>query len=160
LLYIPYISNFGEFAASTETSLKEYQRAITNPLFNVAYLGYFFSAISFFSILHFSTRKLSDFEKVLGFWVLALVPLYIIFPHRALPYLAHPLAIMGAITLDDYTKTKRQKNIVLLILFITSWVYIVTEYNIMGITTSPTAREIAFFVGDFKSHESFISNLF
>ena len=110
LFYMQYISNFGEFASGGETSLPEYQRAITHPLFNVAYLGYFFSAISFFSILHFSTKKLSPFEKVLGFWVLALVPLYIIFPHRALPYLAHPLAIMGAITLDDYSKTEKQKN--------------------------------------------------
>lgn len=160
LIYAPYISNFGEFATDGETSLPEYQRAITHPLFNVAYLGYFFSAISFFSILHFSTKKLSDFEKILGLWVLALVPLYIMLPHRALPYLAHPLAIMGAITLDDYTKTEKQKNIVLLLLFILSWVYIITEYNIMGITTSPIAREIAFLVGDFTSHESFISGLF
>jgi hypothetical protein len=160
LFYAPYATNFGDFATGGETSLPEYQRAINHPLFNVAYLGYFFSAISFFSIIHFSTKKLSDFEKVLGLWVLALVPLYVLLPHRALPYLAHPFAIMGAITLDDYTKTEKQKNVVLLLLFVLSWVYVMTQYNIMGITASPIAREIAFLVGDFTSHESFISNLF
>lgn len=148
LLYVPYLGGFIEFGTGGETSVAQYKEAVGHPLYNMAYLGYFLSIISFFSILHFSTKKLSDFERMLLFWVIALVPLYVIFPHRGLPYLAHPLSIMGAITLDDYTKNKRQKYIVLLILFLIACLYIVAEYSIIGFTTSFYAQLIAYLLRD------------
>jgi hypothetical protein len=137
IFYLPYFMNFSEFTQSYETRILQYQIATQLPLFNIAYLGYFLGIIAFLSLAHLLSRETTDFEKLLLLWVGSLIPLYIIFPHRAIPYLAHPIAIMGGITLDDMARSNKQKVLVLAVVLIIAAGYILAAYNTIGFLRSP-----------------------
>jgi hypothetical protein len=107
----------------TKTTSSQHAFFTSYPLFGVAYLGYFLSLFSFIGILYFVTKEKTDIDRILLFWVVFLLPLYISLPDRFMSYAAQPLSMISGITMHEALKTEKSRALFLVAGFIAAFLY-------------------------------------
>ncbi len=114
-------------SASIQT-LQE-KAVLSEPLFAIKYLGYpLFFLIPLVGI-HKRFKGFSEIEIIALFWALFLLPMAVYFPDRLIEYAAQPLAILGAITLDELVRGKKSRLTLLIALGLFSMVSLAALYG-------------------------------
>jgi len=106
------------FAESSRMNEVQELAVLNEPFFVVKYLGYLLFFLVFMSAARFRYIKLHEFEKLVLLWILALLPMSILFPDRFIGYVAQPLAVIGGIVLADLIKNGKARACILFAVFL------------------------------------------
>jgi hypothetical protein len=128
IFYIPHIDGLLVFRDGSG------QRFMSNNYFlwNIAYFGYFLTPISLGGLFWILSRKKDEFENVLLCWLVGMLPLLVIVSNRGLTYIVPPLAIMGAIMLDEVSQNEKERYIILICVFFVAILYFLAEFSLFG----------------------------
>jgi hypothetical protein len=118
-LAVVMIFNVGAMLAESSRMNEAQELAVlTEPMFAIKYLGYPLFFLIFISAARLRYVKLQDFEKLVLFWILALLPMVVLFPDRFIGYVAQPLAIVGGVVLADLLKNNKARAGILFAVFL------------------------------------------
>lgn len=94
---------------------------INDPLFAIKYLGYPLFFTIYIATIHLRFKKLDEFDTVLVFWIIGLLPMIIFFPDRFLGYIAMPLGILGGLVITDLVRSPALRATIAVGLFLFSF---------------------------------------
>ncbi len=129
LAIVMAVNSGAMLAESSGMNESQEMAVLAEPLFAVKYLGYPLFFLIFVSAARLKYTQLQDFEKLVMFWILCLVPMFVLFPDRFIGYVAQPIAIIGGIILVDILKNEKLRIGLLLAVFIFA---LLSQYYLYG----------------------------
>jgi hypothetical protein len=120
---------------------------LENPLWGVTYLSYLLFPFSIIALLKLVYTRFSDateFEKIVVFWTVFLMPIIFFIPERFITYVAQPLSILSGIAMYGVLKTERKRLLFLGICFAIALVYELSFYStVLGLFESNFIKGIS-----------------
>ena len=108
-----YLEEIMYFSSVIEYGVPQYLYYQENPLWGLCYLGYPMALLFFPVIWYFFKHDNKEVDRVLIVWLVCFIPLFIKYPHRGLTYLSQPLAMMGAVAIENKIVPKEKVLLVL-----------------------------------------------
>jgi len=103
---------------STSVQTLQEDAVLREPLFIIKYLGYPLFILIFIIVIRQKFGGSTPLKKISQYWALSLLPMIIYFPDRFIEYVSQPLAVMGAIAINELVKSDREREVIVLGLFI------------------------------------------
>lgn len=132
-IMLPYWREILVFPSRNEYNVAQYIHFKENPFWGAAYLGYPLLIAGLYGVYKATQGLRSRFDTMALLWIASYIPLLIKFPHRALTFLAPPLAILGATALPQTRWVRGILTAIVAMYFLVELAFLFTAFRVTPI---------------------------